>query len=219
MRKKLLLTLCFTVFVVCLLALAVSAEVYNISYYDGGTLKETVQTDENGMLTLRETRYSDASAPIFNWFTYEGDVYAPGSTVTFTKDTDVRQFCAYPSTNTLLNHQSSQWGWRYIQLQEDLYLDTKIELNDGGRLYIDLNGYNIYSSATHVFEQRRAGLFITGTGSIIHTGSGHLFNASIHGYGDGNVGMVIGKGYSGREKSMRSVSLCRNSRDCSESMT
>ena len=53
MRKKLLLTLCFTVFIVCLLALAVSAEVYNISYYDGGTLKETVQTDENGMLTAR----------------------------------------------------------------------------------------------------------------------------------------------------------------------
>ena len=193
MRKKLLLTLCFVLLAVCLLAIAVSAEVYNISYYDGGTLKETVQTDENGMLTLRETRYSDTSAPIFNWFTYEGDVYAPGSTVTFTKDTDVRQFCAYPSTNTLLNHQSSQWGWRYIQLQEDLYLDTTMALNDGGRLYIDLNGYNIYSSAKHVFEQRRSGLFITGSGSIIHTGSGHLFNASIHGYGDGNVGMVIGR--------------------------
>lgn len=193
MKNKLILTLSFLIIAVFTLACVASAEVFNITYYDGNTVKDTVQTDENGTVTLRTERYSNTEAAVFNWFTYEGDIFSPGETITVTKDTDIRQFCGYKSTNKELNATGDLWAWRYIQLQEDLYLEKALAVPDGGRLYIDLNGYNIYTSANHVFDQRRSGVFILGKGSIIHTGSGNVFQASIHGYDDSKVGMVVGR--------------------------
>ncbi len=193
MKRKLLVSVLMSLALICLMAICISAEVYNITYWDGGTKKDTVQTDETGTITLRDTPYSGADCEVTNWFTYEGDIYAMGKTITVTKDTDIRQFSGHFSTNLNVNATDNQWGWRYIQLQEDLVLETIVYLNDGGRLYIDLNGHNIISSAMHVFEQRRAGLFIVGEGGIIHSGSGHVFNTSIHGYDDRKVGFVLGK--------------------------
>ena len=193
MKKKILLTLSLVFAVACLLAIYVSAEVFNVSYYDGNDIKETVQTDENGTITLRTERFSNSEAPIFNWYTYEGDIYAPGATITVTKDTQIRQFCGYPSTDKEKNLGGGQWTWKYIQLQEDLYFTSSIGVYFGGRIFIDLNGYNIYSSAQHVFSDSRSGVFIVGHGSVVHTGSGHVFNSSFHGYNDTSIGMVIGK--------------------------
>ena len=193
MKKKILLTLSLAFVVACLLAIYVSAEVFNVSYFDGNNIKETVQTDENGTITLRTERFSASDAPIFNWYTYEGDVYAPGETITVTKDTEIRQFCGYPSTDKEKNLDGGQWTWKYIQLQEDLYFTSSIGLYFGGRIFIDLNGYNIYSSAQHVFSDARSGVFIVGQGSVIHTGTGHVFNSSFHGYNDTSIGMVVGK--------------------------
>ncbi len=196
MKKKILLTLSLVFIVVCLFAIYVSAEVYNVSYYVGRDeegLKETVQTDENGTITLRTERFTDSSAPIFNWFTYEGDVYAPGETITVTKDTKIRQFCGYPATNKEMNTEASQWTHKYIQLQEDLYLEKSLSIYFGGRLYIDLNGFNIYSSAGNVFADARSGVFLFGEGSIIHTGNGNVFQSQVHGYDDRNMGMTVGK--------------------------
>ena len=193
MKRKLLTSLIMSVVLICLMAICISAEVYNITYWEGGNKKDTVQTDDTGTITLRDTPYTGAENAVTNWFTYEGDIFAMGETITVTKDTDIRQFSGHHSTNLNVNATDNQWWWRYIQLQEDLVLETTVYLNDGGRLYIDLNGHNIISSAKQVFEQRRAGLIIVGEGSIIHSGSGHVFNTQIHGYGDGNVGVVIGK--------------------------
>ncbi|MBO4982731.1 MAG: leucine-rich repeat protein [Clostridia bacterium] len=193
MKRKLLFSLLMSLALVCLMAICISAEVYNITYWDGGTKKDTVQTDETGTITLRDTPYSGAGNEVTNWFTYEGDIFAMGETITVTKDTDIHQFSGHYSTNLNINSTSSQWGWQYIQLQEDLVLESTISINDGGRLFVDLNGHSIISGAKNVFSQRRAGLFIVGEGSIIHTGSGHLFNTEIHGYDDRKVGFVLGK--------------------------
>ena len=193
MKRKLLISLLMSIVLVCLMAIYISAEVYNITYWDGGEKKETFLTDANGTITLRDTPYSGANSEVVNWFTYEGDIFAMGETITVTKDTDIRQFTGVYSTNLNINSTSSQWGWQYIQLQEDLVLESTISINDGGRLYIDLNGYNIISSAKNVFSQRRSGLFIVGEGSIIHTGSENLFYDEIHGYDDRKVGFVLGK--------------------------
>ncbi|MBR2024692.1 MAG: leucine-rich repeat protein, partial [Clostridia bacterium] len=63
----------------------------------------------------------------------------------------------------------------------------------GGRVIIDLNGHTITSSATNLFEEQRAGVILVGEGSVIHTGTGNFFNASSHGYGDGNQRLIVGK--------------------------
>ena len=195
MKKRLFLILSLVFVIAFVFAISASAEVFNLTYYQENTMKETVKTDQNGQITLRDTGYSTETSDktLLGWFTYEGDMYKPGETITLTKDTNIYQFFGFKGTQKNFQTTQSQWSSTYIQLQEDVVFENAISWDDGGKLFVDLNGYTITSSAGSVFSQRRAGLTIVGEGSIIHTGNDAIFRSEIHGYDDRRVSMYIGK--------------------------
>ncbi len=194
MKKKILI-LSLVLVVAFVFAISVSAEEFSLTYYQEDAEKETVTTNENGEITLRDTGYSTETQDktLLGWFTYEGDMYKPGETIVLTKDTNLYQFFGFKVTQKNFQTTQSQWASTYIQLQEDVVFEDVISWDDGGKLFVDLNGYTITSSAGHVFSQRRAGLTIVGEGSIIHTGKDGIFKSEIHGYDDRRVSMYIGK--------------------------
>ena len=193
MKKKLFIFLTLVCCMMCLLAISISAATYTVNYNDG---KAKAQTDENGVITLRDTKFSaDAENKyFFGWYTKEGDVFKPGETITVTEDMNLYEAFGYRGTNDYLPlGGSSQWDWPYIQLQEDIYLTKEMSPPWGGCATVDLNGFNIYTSATNAVVQTRGGIRFVGEGTITHTGSGNFFNCATHGYGDGSQYLLIGK--------------------------
>ena len=200
MKRKLLFISLLVFIVACFLAVTAVAESYTISYHNlWSEYKQTETTDDNGQLVLKDKGYAtDAGKQFFGWYTIEGDFFKPGETATFTADTNVYEAYGYEGTQKSIQHLgvmagSNQWDQSFVQLQEDIVLDSKMSPPWGGRVIIDLNGYSITTSSNHAFEQQRSGVVIVGEGSVIHTGNGNFFNASTHGYGDGNQRLIIGK--------------------------
>lgn len=192
--KKKILTLAFIIaLMLCVFTLAVSAKTYTVKY-DGQSFTQT--TDENGQVKLRDTIFGNTNADktFFGWFTLKGDMYKPGETVTLTEDITLHQAYGYKGTNKSLPlGGDSQWDWPFIQLQEDLVLDSSMNPPWGGCATVDLNGHTITTSAKNAAEQTRGGIRFVGKGEVIHTGSGNFFNCATHGYGDGSQYLLIGK--------------------------
>lgn len=200
MKKKIFLILSFVFIFTFIFAISVCAEEYLVTYRDiWGSVKETVKTDENGQITIKDTGYTNHSGKtLFGWYTVEGEVYDVGETVSLTTDLDLYEAYGYNGTNESIKYQSvtkgrDQWDQVFVRLQENIVLDTQMQPPWGGRVIIDLNGYTITSSAQHLFNEQRAGVILVGSGSVIHTGTGNFFNASTHGYGDGNQRLIVGK--------------------------
>ena len=196
MKKKLLITV-FVIAMIFVLSFAVSAKSHSVTYYNlWSEMQETTYTDDNGQITIKDTGYAtETNKQLICWYTMDGDIYKLGETVTFTQDIELYEGYGYLGThkNTGYSAGSNQWDQAFIQLQEDLVLDYTLSPPWGGRLIIDLNGHSIITSAETAFSQQRAGLVIVGEGEIIHTGTGNFFNASTHGYGDGQQRLIIGK--------------------------
>ncbi len=194
MKRKLFWVLVLTVVMLC--ALAISASAFTVSY-DGQSY--TQATNENGEVTLRDTMFGSASSAskfFFGWYTLEGDMYAPGETITIEKDIKLYQAYGYKGTNSNLpigGDGTSSWEWPFIQLQEDIVLESHMSPPWGGCATVDLNGYTITTSAENVASQQRGGIRFVGKGEIVHTGTGNFFNCSTHGYGDGSQYLLIGK--------------------------
>ena len=201
-KTKILLVILFILAVTLVFAISVNAEEYSVTYRGlWRDEKATVITDENGQITVKQTGYSndDVNKQFFGWYTIEGDFFAPGEVVTLTKDTDLYEAYGYLGTQESIKYLGvtqgrDQWDQSFVQLQEDIVLDSHIAPPWGGRVIIDLNGYTITSSATNAFQEQRAGVIIVGEGSVIHTGTGHFFTALSHiAYGDGEQRLIIGK--------------------------
>ena len=193
MKKKLFFVLSLVIVMICVLAITSSAATYTVNYNDG---KATQETDENGVVTLREEKFSstNASKTFFGWYSLDGDMFKPGETVTLTENVNLYEAYGYLGTNVEIPFGvDGQWGWPFIQLQENIVLDAAMSTPWGGCATVDLNGYTITTSAKNAVDQQRSGVRFVGEGSIIHTGTGSFFNASTHGYGDGSQYLLIGK--------------------------
>lgn len=194
MNKKIFWVLVLTIVMLC--ALAMSASAFTVSY-DGQSY--TQETNENGEVTLRDTMFGSASSSakfFFGWYTLEGDMYAPGETITITNDIKLYQAYGYKGTNANLpigGDGTNSWEWPFIQLQEDIVLENRMAPPWGGCATVDLNGYSITTSAQTAVSQQRGGIRFVGKGEIIHTGTGNFFDCSTHGYGDGSQYLLIGK--------------------------
>ena len=194
MKRKLFWVLGLTIVMLCVLAISASA--FTVSY-DGQSY--TQATNENGEVTLRDTMFGNASSTskfFFGWYTLEGDMYAPGETITIAQDIKLYQAYGYKGTKANLpigGDGSSSWEWPFIQLQEDIVLESHMAPPWGGCATVDLNGYTITTSAENAVSQQRGGIRFVGKGEIIHTGTGNFFNCSTHGYGDGSQYLLIGK--------------------------
>ena len=193
MKKKILFIVVMVIALTCALAMISSAAKYTVKY-DGQSF--TQETDENGVVTLRDTIFGNVNTAktFFGWFTLKGDMYKPGEQVTITEDITLYQAYGYEGSNKSLPlGGDGQWDWPFIQLQEDLVLDSPMYPPFGGCTTIDLNGHTITTSAKNAAEQTRGGIRFVGKGEIIHTGSGNFFNCATHGYGDGSQYLLIGK--------------------------
>ena len=151
MKKKILMFVTFFAIMVCLVAITASAASFTVNYNDG---KATQTTDENGEITLRDTGFTAETDTkfFFGWFSYQGDMFKPGQKITLEEDIKLYEFYGFKATQQSFQTTQGQWNYTYIQLQEDINLATPISMDDGGRIYIDLNGYTLTSSANNVFE-------------------------------------------------------------------
>lgn len=210
MKKKLFLTSLLVFVIVCLFAIGVSAKSYTVNY--GG--KETAQTDENGVITIRDTAINtnlnkneytikDANGndtvvtmQFLGWYADDGSTFAPGETVTLTEDIYLYQASGttvydYSGLQELLGRD----GW-YVKLGADITTTNKVSTErtgNGNLCVLDLNGFNITSSSSYAFGDQRSGLKILGKGTVTHTGNGGLFSTKRHGSYDGDQRLYIGK--------------------------
>ena len=209
MKKKFLITLLLLIAFAFVLSLGASAEKHIINY-DG---KKTGETDENGVITLRDTTVNNLdksqytikdadgnditiTQQFLGWYTLDGRVFEPGETVTFTEDTRLYQASGavvynYTDMNLLIGKD-----WWYIRLGADLTIDKKVSTNStghGSMAILDLNGHSITTSAKQAFGADRSGIIMVGKGSITHTGSGSFYYSNYHVYQPEDIGIRVGK--------------------------
>ncbi len=209
MKKKILLTAILAIVAVCLFAVGVSAATYTVNY-DG---KATAQTDENGVITLKDTTIYNLNTKEYTikdadgndtvvtqqflgWYTDDGSTFAPGETVTLVGDIYLRQASGaivydYSGLNEILGRD----GW-YVKLGADITTSSQVSTErtgNGNLCVLDLNGYDFTSSSNYAFGAARSGVKFLGEGKITHTGNGGLFSTSRHGSYDGDQRIYIGK--------------------------
>ena len=209
MKKRILLTVLLTLMVTALFAFGVSAASYTVNY--GG--KATAQTDENGVITLRDTTINNLNTKEYTikdangndmvvtqqflgWYADDGSTFAPGETVTLTGDIYLRQASGavvydYNGLNELLGRD----GW-YVKLGADITTSSQVSTErtgNGNLCVLDMNGHNFTSSSNYAFGAARSGVKFLGEGKITHTGKGGLFTTSRHSSYDGDQRVYIGK--------------------------
>ncbi len=219
MKKSIKLTIVFTLAVMlCVLfAIFASAETYSVQYkntnWDGNRDKKS--TDENGVITLRDTGYTtdtgsyEITGPegdkisvqrqFYGWYDEQGNFYEKGATVTLTSNLVLREAFGFEVyTFEDLNTYLGNFFW-YTRLGADIVANSTIftqRTGNGNMVTLDLNGHKITSTAQYAFEGQRCGFIITGEGTINHTytdTTGGLWNSTVHGYGEGQQRLWIGK--------------------------
>lgn len=208
MKKRLLIlmTLAMLSLLVAVFAFNVFAEETEITvtynWYDG-SVWETAKPNEDGSYTLRANKKSNngtvtlsdgtvVDKEFYGWFDEEGNKYAPGATVTFTKST--RLYEAYGVTVYTAEDLKALNGWKdstYVKLGADIELGTNLSSEWCTRV-IDLNGHNIISTSREsVVSVKRGALIIIGEGKISHVPENPYTTADKgfiwfdgHGYGD-----------------------------------
>ena len=219
MKKLLKLAVTFvTMLTLCMLfAVISSAATYTVKYCDlGGGSKATAKTDENGVITLRDTAVtSNANKEFYGWFAEDGTFYKSGAEVTFTKDTNLREAYAYVVTTEAdlkarLVPESYQGS--LVRLGADITIEAD-SFNAPGYtgwngliwMNIDLNGYTLTVNSTkELFTGSRTSLRIfnsnfseNGKGQIIankllETSAVMQYNRYGEGF-DRNCGFFVGK--------------------------
>ena len=204
MRKKVLFLLAFAVIctlLVATLAVSVMAEdTIQITYnHHSGEVRETVKPNADGSYTLRSNKFSNngtvtlsnetvVDKEFYGWYDEEGNVYAPGATVTFTKS--ARLYEAYGVTVYNAADLKKLIHVCYVKLGCDI---TAAEtLGDWWMANcVNLNGYTLTSTAQTVISVQRGSIVIHGPGKIIHQPTSISKDANAcalttrhHGYGD-----------------------------------
>ena len=193
---------------------------YSLVYQNGDTACGNDKHDHHGVMLFEEGTVVTVSSTIcgngpdsgetfFGWFSDDGVLYAPGSTFTITRNTTLYVACGKEiSTGSALREyldpSNNQVGsyWNYAKLTANITLDNQqvnADWNSCTTAVIDLNGHTINSAnVEYGFGCQRTGLIFTGNGTVNFTSnkqaSGAFFNTSIHGYGDGDQRIWIGKG-------------------------
>ncbi|MBE6674977.1 MAG: hypothetical protein E7596_07705 [Ruminococcaceae bacterium] len=191
-------------FVLMLATTAMAEESIKVTYnWNSGEVWETVSPNEDGSYTLRsEKKSGDGTVELtdgsvvdkefYGWFDEEGNLYAPGSTVIFTKTT--RLYEAYGITVYTAEDLHKLNNWKdstYVKLGADITTDKSLSTNWCTRI-IDLNGHNITSTSNgSVISVTRGAVVILGQGKITHAPETVKTSAddgfiwfSAHGYGD-----------------------------------
>lgn len=213
MKKTIKLAVVFAIAALMCMLLAVfaSAETYNVKYADiGSGVKNTVKTDEDGKIVLRDTAVTSKEGKVFyGWFDENGTFYKPGTELTLTADTLFREAYAFPVTDLagLKTYLSSSNGWGLVRLDADLDLSEATgapgwQGGGGIRVFLDLNGHTInYTGTDNLFSSTRIGLDLLNSSekeakiTANNLGSDKAIIAiSKHGWGDGKqLGLSVGK--------------------------
>ena len=214
MKKLLKLAVTFvTMLTICMLfAVISSAATYTVKYCQiDGSSKATVKTDDNGVITLRDTSVTTTDGKEFyGWFTDDGTFYPAGTQLTLTKDTNFREAYAYvvSSYDEFKTYCNSKYQRQLIKLGADITVTDMNKYpgstsNNGGLcIFLDLNGHTITSGGTgSLFNGTRLYLSFLNSaesqGKIIAntlSSSDAVFNYVLHGSADGkNIGITISK--------------------------
>ena len=171
-------------------------EIFDVTYNDwSGTVLETAVPNEDGTHTLRTGRKSTSNYSgytFFGWVDDAGNLYAPGETVYFERDT--RLYEAYGKTVYTASELTSAitaWSHTFIRLGNDITVTSAISANVTV-VFIDLNGYTLTStSSSEAFYISRGSFALVGEGKFVHHPSSvntSVSAASVvfraHGYGD-----------------------------------
>jgi len=189
------------------------------NYLSGTEIKKATQ-NPNGTYTLLTERLStnnrttftladgtEIEKEFYGWFDEEGNLYAPGITVSFEKSTKLYE--AYGVTvftaEDLLYGLTQAYiaGYSYIKLGADITIDKRVAINWSACL-IDLNGHTLTTTAEKsAFDITRGSFVLLGDGKLVHAPAKYNSDASIstvsfvrHGYGDTEYPQLfwIGKG-------------------------
>ena len=219
MKKKILLVLVFALLAVSLLAITLFAEeAIEVKYYENPmsgnefytnskTPKAYATANEDGSYTLRETAFGGSGTVsvngetrqkvFFGWFTEEGDIYAPGATVTFTKSTILYQAWGIEVKNEDELISVAGTSGVIARLTRDMYVTQRISSLWGSTL-IDLNGFNLdfkIDSNNSLVGAQGTGFIILGTGKITcldQNSNGGIYYAQER-WGDGQQRLWVGK--------------------------
>lgn len=171
-------------------------EIFDVTYNEwSGTVLETAVPNEDGTHTLRTGRKSTSNYSgytFFGWVDDAGNLYAPGETVYFERDT--RLYEAYGKTVYTASELTSAitaWSHTFIRLGNDITVTSAISANVTV-VFIDLNGYTLTStSSSEAFYISRGSFALVGEGKFVHHPSSvntSVSAASVvfraHGYGD-----------------------------------
>ncbi len=182
-------------------------EIFDVTYNEwSGTVWETAVPNEDGTHTLRTGRKSTSNYSgytFFGWVDDAGNLYAPGETVYFERDT--RLYEAYGKTVYTASELTSAitaWSHTFIRLGNDITVTSAISAN-ATVVFIDLNGYTLTStSSSEAFNIWRGSFALVGEGKFVHQPSSVNTGVSAssvifygHGYGDETYPQVfrIGK--------------------------
>ncbi|MBO5338272.1 MAG: leucine-rich repeat protein [Clostridia bacterium] len=219
MKKKLfLITL-----MVLLCTMLMTAFAITVSATDGITVRycwfsestcATITPNEDGTYTLRDTKLSNdgtvtladgttVAKTFYGWFDKEGNLYAPGATVTFTKDTDL--FEAYGTEVTTAEDLESVIStWKdssYIKLGANITTSNDIN-GSWDTTIIDLSGYRLEITTDKAVDVSRGSFMLVGEGEFVHNpetistkADATLCSYSYNGYGAGDHPQffVVGK--------------------------
>ena len=218
--RKISLILMFAIVLMCLIAIsAFAADTVEVKYYEwqmnGQELntgskspKEVAVPNADGSYTLRETAFSgsgtvnidgDSVQKVFyGWYTEEGDIYAPGATVNFTRDTILYQAWGVEVINEdQLMAVTRNHSGLIARLTRNMVLTENLTTIWGIAL-VDLNGYNIefaLSANSDFIGGQGTGMIFLGTGKITckdeNTQKGFFYTRER--WGDGLQKLWIGK--------------------------
>ena len=217
MKKKLsmlIAVLAIATLLACMFAFTASAEGETIAVtynWHGGSVRGTVKPNEDGSYTLRTDKLSGnetvtladgtvVNKEFYGWYDEAGNLYAPGSTVNFTKSTMLYE--AYGVTVYNAQDFMKLSGHCYIKLGADITLAEKI--SQEWRTHVtNLNSYTLTSTASCLAEIKRGSFVVHGSGRVVHAPA--TLKTSIdecavyiyaHGYGDDDAPQQfwIGKG-------------------------
>ena len=173
-------------------------EIFDVTYNNwSGEELEIAQPNADGTHTLLTERKSTSTTSgyiFFGWVDDIGNIYAPGETVYFKRNT--RLYEAYGKTvytaSELTNAIQSRWGnHTYVRLGANITLTSSVSVNYSMAL-IDLNGYTLTStSSNRAFYISRGSFALVGEGSFVHQPSSFDSSTEMasvyfqsHGFGD-----------------------------------
>ena len=222
MKNKLLIFVAMTILIMTLFAvftITASAEENSIVVrycHMSGSEREKIAPNADGTYTLREQKFSGdgnvtlangTSVPktFYGWFDKEGNIYEPGATMAFSKDTDLFEAYGVNIANADDLEAVTKIEKNAICMRLVADIETTNDLNSSwGTMILDLNGHNLtITSQNHAINNYRGSTMIIGQGKITHapetinekddqTG---FADFQAHGYGDWDTmqHFIVGK--------------------------